>query len=204
MTPPAFETILPEIQARSARHFSHLNAAARSEAVQESACQAFALYASAIARNNFRFTPCTLAWYANKSVDSGRKFGGGTICSDALDRTHVSFDDLDRDGLRQVAEALIHEATPVLDQVRVLVDYPEFMMLLPEREHDVVRKLAEGWKKVEIARYLGVSPPRVTQLLYSVADAYVAYLGLPGFEYRARKQEKRRSGRQPRRQRAVA
>ena len=75
---------------------------------------------------------------------------------------------------------------------------------MSQEERDVVRKLAEGWKKIEIAQYLGVSPARVSQLLAGVADAYVAYLGTPGFEYRARKQEKRKQGRQPRKLRAVA
>ncbi len=35
MTPPAFETILPEITIRSRRHYHHLPAAAWDEAVQE-------------------------------------------------------------------------------------------------------------------------------------------------------------------------
>jgi DNA-directed RNA polymerase specialized sigma24 family protein len=204
MTPPAFESILPAIEARSRRHYSRYPAERREEAVQESICHAYGLYTSAVARGNCRFTACSLAWFSNKAVDEGRKFAGGTIRTDALDRSHVGFDDLDRDGLRQVVEALIHETTPILDQIRVLVDYSEFMLLLPERESDVVRKLAEGWKKVEIAQHLGVSPARVTQLLAGVADAYVAYLGLPGFEHRARKQETRKPGRQPKKLRAVA
>ncbi len=202
--PPPFEVLMPEIESRSRRHYSHCNPELREERVQESVCAAWALYDSAVRRKNFRFTPATLAWYANRATDERRKFGGGTIRTDALDGSHVGLDDLDCDGLRQVAEALIHETTPVLDQVRVLIDYPEFMTLLPERERDVVRKLAEGWRRGEIAGYWGVSPARITQLLHGVADAYVAYLGVPGFEYRARKQEKRKRGRKPKEPRAAA
>ncbi len=40
MTPPAFETILPEIEARSRRHYSRYPAERREEAVQESVCHA--------------------------------------------------------------------------------------------------------------------------------------------------------------------
>lgn len=93
----------------------------------------------------------------------------------------------------------------MFDQARIRIDWPGFLRLeLTERERDVVTRLAEGWKRVEIARYLGVVPSRVTQILADVADAYVAYLGLPGFEYRARKQGKRRPGRKPRRSRVAA
>ncbi len=204
MTPPAFETILPEVESRSRRHFSHLRAAARDEAVAESVAQAWGLYRSAIARGNHRFTPCSLAWYANKSVDEGRRFAGYKK-SDALDHGAVGFDDLDAEGQSRIARALIQRQTPLFDQVRIRIDWPEFLRLeLAERERDVVTKLAEGWKRSEVARYLGVSPARITQLLHGVADAYVEYLGLPGFEYRARKQEKRRPGRQPKKLRAVA
>ncbi len=115
MTPPPFEVLLPEIEERSRRHYSRCNPELREEQVQETVCAAWALYDSAVRRGNLRFTPATLAWYANYATDEGRKFGGGTIRTDALDRSHVSLEDLDRDGLRQVAEALIHETTPVLD-----------------------------------------------------------------------------------------
>ncbi len=205
MTPPAFETILPEVESRSRRHFSHLNAAAQDEAVQESICQAFALYDSAVARGNYRFTPCTLALYSNRSVNSGRKFAGGTIASDALDRSHVSFDDLDSEGQSRIAEALVQRRTPVFDQARIRIDWPEFLRLeLTERERDIVTKVAEGWKRVEVARYLGVSPARVTQILDGIAELYAGMFGLPGFEHRARKEEKRRPGRRPKKPRVAA
>ncbi len=205
MTPPAFETILPEVESRSRRHFSHLNVAARDEAVQESVCQAFALYDSAVARGNFRFTPSSLAWFANRAVDAGRKFAGGTIVSDALDRSHVSLEDLDSEGQSRIAEALVQRQTAVFDQARIRIDWPEFLKLeLTERERDVVTKVAEGWKRVEVARYLGVSPARVTQILDGVAESYAGMFGLPGFEHVARKQEKRRPGRKPKKLRVAA
>ncbi len=205
MAPPAFETIVPEIQARSARHYSRYPAERREEAVQESVCAAWALYESAVRRGNYRFTPCTLAFYANKSVDEGRKFGGGTIRTDALDRSHVGFDDLDADGQSRIAEAIIQRQTPVFDQARIRIDWPQFLRLeLAERERDVVTKLAEGWKRVEIATYLGVSPARVTQILGEIAESYVEMFGVPGFEYRACKQEMGKAGRQPKKRRAVA
>ena len=188
MSPPAFESILPAIEARSRRHYSQYPAERREEAVQESVCAAWALYDSAVRRGNFRFTPCSLAWFANRAVDEGRKFGGGTIRTDALDKSHVGLDDLDADGRSRFAEALVQRRTPVFDQARIRIDWPEFLRLeLTERERDIVTKLAEGWKKIEIAQYLGLSPARITQVMAGVADTCVAYLGLPGFEYRARK-----------------
>ncbi len=205
MTPPAFETILPEIEQRSRRHYSHCDPELREERVQESVCAAWALYDSAVRRGNFRFTSATLAWYANRATDEGRKFGGGTIRTDALDGSHVSLEDLDADGRSRIAEALVQRQTSVFDQARIGIDWPNFLRLeLTERERDMVTKLAEGWKKIEIARYLGVSPARVTQLMAGVADAYAAYLGMPGFEYRARKRGKQDPGRRPHQATAAA
>ena len=163
--PPAFETILPAITSRSRRHYHHLPAAARNEAVQESVCQAYALYASAVRRGNHRFMPCTLALYANRAVDSGRKFAGGTIRTDALDRSHVGFDDLDADGLDRIAEALIQRQTPVLDQARIRIDWPEFLRQdLTEREAWMTDELAAGSTRSEIASEIGLSSASRTAL----------------------------------------
>ncbi len=206
MTPPPFETILPEIEDRSRRHYSRCNGELRDERVQESLCQAWKLYDSAVRRGNYRFTPCTLAWYANRAADEGRKFAGETIRTDALDAGRaISFDDLDADGRSRIAEALVQRRTPVFDQARIRIDWPEFLRLeLTERERDVVTKLAEGWRRNEIARNLGLSPARVTQLMAGVADTYAEYLGLPGFEYRARKVEKQGEARRPNKRRAAS
>ena len=97
------------------------------------------------------------------------------------------------------------ELGPVDADTRLVKDRrPSLDERLGDTRPAIVTRLAEGWKKIEIARYLGLSPARVTQLMAGVADAYVAYLGTPGFEYRARKQEERKSGRMPRKSRAAA
>ena len=205
MSPPAFETIMPEIEERSRRHYSHLDSAARDEAVQESVCQAFALYDSAVRRGNCRFTPCTLAWYANRAVDEGRGFAGYTT-TDALDAGRaVGFDDLDAEGRSRIAEALVQRQTPVFDQARIRIDWPEFLRLeLSRREEEIVTRLAEGWKRVEIARRLGLSPARMTQILGEVAEAYAGMFDLPGFERRARRIEKWKAGQRTGKPRRVA
>lgn len=190
MTPPPFETILPEIKDRSRRHYSRCNVELRDERVQESLCQAWKLYDSAVRRGNYRFTPCTLTWYANRAVDEGRRLAGYTT-TDALDRHRaISFDELDGDALDRVARMLADWQLPILEQVRVIIDYPPFLESLPEREREIVRMLAEGWKRCEIAARVGVTPARVTQILAGVADSFVATFGLPGFEYRARGEER--------------
>jgi len=204
--PPPFEVIMPEIESRSRRHYSRLRAAAQDEAVAESVAQAWGLYRSAIARGNHRITPCSLAWFANRAVDEGRKFSGGTIKKDALDRGRaISFDDLDKDGRSRIAEALIQRQTPVLDQARIRIDWPEFLRQdLSEREAWMTDELAAGSTRSEIASELGLSPARVTQLFGCVAEAYEVKFGTPGFEHRARKQENRKRGRKPRKPRAAA
>ena len=205
MSPPAFETILPEIENRSRRHYSRCGPELREERVQESLCAAWALYDSAVRRGNCRFTVCSLARFANMATDEGRGFAGYTT-TDALDCGRgVSLDDLDSDGRSRIAEALIQKQTPVFDQARIRIDWPEFLRAdLTERERDITTKLAEGWRRVEIARYLGVVPSRVTQIFDGIAESYAGMFGLPGFEYRARKQEKRKAGRQPGKPRRAA
>ncbi len=204
MSPPLFEVLAPEVTRRSERHYAHLDADRREELVQRSLCFAWQLYDSAIRRGNHRFTPCTLALFANMAVDEGRRFAGYKK-SDALDHGAVGFDDLDAEGRSRIAEALVQRQTPVFDQARIAIDWPAFLHDdLTERERDVVTKVAEGWKRVEVAKYLGLSPARITQLLACVADAYVAYLGVPGFEYRARRQEKRKPARKSKKPRAAA
>ena len=205
MTPPAFATIMPEIEARSRRHYAHLPAADQDEKVQESVCQAFALYDSAVRRGNGRFTPASLAIYANRAVDQGRRFAGYTT-TDALDQGRsVSLSQLDSEGWTRIGEALVQRWTSPLDQARIRIDWPAFLTNdLAEREAFMTDELAAGSTRSEIARELGLCPSRITQLLGRVAEAYEERFGTPGFERRARRQGRRRAGRQPRTVRAAA
>ncbi len=203
MTPPAFETILPEIESRSRRHYAHCDPQRREECVQESVCQAFALYDSAVQRGNHRFTPCTLTWFANRAVDEGRKFAGYTT-TDALDRGRaIGFDDLDSDGWSRIGEALVQRQTPVFDQARIRIDWRAFASTLTERERWMVEELAVGSLKTEIAREAGLSNGRISQILGDVAEQYEEYFGTPGFEVRARRQGRAKLGRNPNAARAA-
>jgi DNA-directed RNA polymerase specialized sigma24 family protein len=171
----SFEFILPEISRRSARHFSHLPADAREEAVQESIVQAWALFRSARKRGNDRCTPATLSWYAHQAVDAGRKFGGYTK-RDALDRT-VSLERFADGGVNKVGLNLLGRYPNPLEATRVSLDWASFEDLLTERQRDIVTKLSEGWRRSEIAQYLGLTPGRVTQILKHVASAYREMFG---------------------------
>ena len=149
--------------------------------------------------------PCSLAIYANRAVDGGRKFAGYTT-TDALDKARaVSLDQLDSDGWTRIGEALVRRQMSPLDQTRVKIDWPNFLRSdLTEREAFMTDELAAGSTRSEIARELGLSPARVTQLFGQVADAYEEKFCTPGFEHRARKKEKRKPGRQPKEARTAA
>ena len=79
---------LPEIESRSRQHFSRLDPDGREEAVQESSCMAWRMFMSAHERGRIDvhgnsthegtppITACSLAWFANRSYDSGRRFAG--------------------------------------------------------------------------------------------------------------------------------
>ena len=202
MSPPPFETMLPEIETRSRRHYAHVRGGAQDDLVAESVALAFGLYDSAVARGNYRFTPCTLAWYANKAVDEGRRFAGGWVKKDAANHRTVGFDALDADGRNIIGEALINRQTSTFDQARIRIDWPMFLDELPERSAWLVEEIASGTLRSEAALALGLSPGRVTQIMGEVADAYVERFGTPGFEHKSRRGKKHTRGRPSKRKAA--
>ncbi len=194
-----FAALLPEIESRLRRRFGHLDPDQRDECVQEATAQAWALYRSAILRMNTRFTAFTLGRYAAKGVAEGRRFAGGWIKKDAMNRGRtVCLDDLDTEGRNIYAQALVQRQTSPYDAARIAIDWPALTSTLAERERWMVEELAVGSTKTEIAREAGLSNGRISQIFADVADQYEDYLGTPGFEVRARRQGKRKPGRKPR------
>ena len=85
---------VPDYQCRQmlGEHYHRLDPDAREEAVQESTCLAWRMFMSAVERGRVDangnaadpdlppITACSLAWYANRAVDDGRRFAGSTWC----------------------------------------------------------------------------------------------------------------------------
>ena len=97
---------LPEITARSFAHFSRLDPAAREEAVQDCVASAYANFLSVTTRGKRmlagggapsrgrskrgRVTPGTLALFANRSYDVGRRFAGSSNVDVLDERTRLA------------------------------------------------------------------------------------------------------------------
>jgi len=187
-----FETrFLPEIEQRSRRHYSQLDPEAREEAVQDCLAQAWITFRSA--RKNGKTsdvatqgcaTPATLAFYTNRLYDSGRRFVGthrNDVLAAACRAKKRSLADVaDEDG--EVVEVLADhrvENRP-LEKLRVKHDYPYILRHsgLSRQALTVLVKVLEDntvGSSTRIARELGISPGRVTQIKQEIATAFAEY-----------------------------
>jgi hypothetical protein len=199
---------LPEITARSFAHFSRLDPAAREEAVQDCLASAYVTFLSASARGKRtlasrgapspgrnkrgRVTPGTLAQFANRSYDVGRRFTGSSNVDVLGERTRlngrvnvVSLDDCPPqvDGLndctiREVLADRHAENTPA-ELAAWNIDWSTFYGsdLLNDRQRVVLDLLAAGYRTGEVAQTLCVSPARAVQLTDAVGEAAAQFFG---------------------------
>ena len=199
---------LPEITARSFAHFCRLDPAAREEAVQDCVASAYATFLSAAARGKRtlagcatpgrgrskcgRVTPGTLAQFANRSYDVGRRFSGSSNVDVMGERTRlngrvkvVSLDDCppQADGLndctlREVLADRRAENTPA-ELAAWNIDWGTFYRsdLLNDRQRIVLDLLACGCRTGEVAQTLCVSPARAVQLTDAVGHAAAQFFG---------------------------
>lgn len=186
---------LGDIESRSRRHFAQLGADAVEEAVQDCAAFAWQMFVAATAKgkvveNNTpsgkkgMATSCSLAWYANRLYDSGRRFGGSSATDAMGDGTRsagrsniISFDH------EVQKETALHEqlACSRLDnrpdeQCRVDHDYPYIM-----ENSDLSANAQRIWRELlldhtpghvtRIAKKMKRSPGRVCQGKRELADA---------------------------------
>ena len=83
-----FVALLPELSGRLSNRFRYRRPEARAEAIAESIGQAWAMFLSARKKDK-DITASNLAYYAGRSVETGRKLAGTANC-DALSDTTVS------------------------------------------------------------------------------------------------------------------
>ena len=199
---------LPEITARSFAHFSRLDPVAREEAVQDCVASAYANFLSVTARGKRtlsdstapsrgrskrgRVTPGTLAQFANRSYDVGRRFAGSSNVDVLGERTRlngrvnvVSLDDapaqangLNDCTIREVLADRRAENTPA-ELAAWNIDWGSFYRsdLLNDRQRVVLDLLACGCRTGEVAQTLCVSPARAVQLTDALGDAAAQFFG---------------------------
>ena len=61
------------------------------------------------------------------------------------------------------------------------LDWAAFRERLSDEKRTIVNKLADGWKKIEIAKLLNLSKQRIQQLCQEIAGHYAAMFGTPHF-----------------------
>ena len=187
---------LPEIETRTLRHYNRLDREAREEALQEVRCLSWMMYRSAVAQgkagskeqcpgDNGRpdFTPCTLAWFANRHYDSGRRFAGSSTTDVLADGTRIT----GRVAITRIDDATFHEA--FADRraqndpawlAQTTIDWCDLGRsgLLNEKGQKTLKLLAHGYRNGELSRALGVCPARVSQIVHeNVANAVVEFFG---------------------------
>jgi len=197
--PAVFEQhYLPEITARSFAHFCRLDPAAREEAVQDCVASAYANFLSVTARGKrtlsdstsssrgrskrARVTPGTLAQFANRSYDVGRRFSGSSNVDVMGERTRlngrVNVVSLDDCTIREVLADRRAENTPA-ELAAWNIDWGNFYRsdFLDDRQRVVLDLLASGHRTGEVAQTLCVSPARAVQLTDALGDAAAQFFG---------------------------
>jgi len=190
---------LPEIETRTLRHYNRLGREAREEALQEVRCLSWMMYRSAVAQGKIGskeqgleddgrpdFTPCTLAWFADRHYDSGRRFTGSSTTDVMADGTRiagrVAITSIDGHGDVTFHEAFADrraENDPAW-LAQTAIDWEGFSGsgLLNEKGRKALALLAIGYRNGELSRALGVCPARVSQIVHDdIGDAVVEFFG---------------------------
>jgi DNA-directed RNA polymerase specialized sigma subunit len=67
--------------------------------------------------------------------------------------------------------------SPVRDQAAFRIDFPRWLQTLPERDRDIVLRLCQGERPVEVARQYGITRGRVSQLRRELHDGWLQFHG---------------------------
>jgi hypothetical protein len=183
-----FLSILPRIQAHAEIHFRHLRCPGRREdAVAEVVALAWMWFLRLTRqRKDVAGFVSAVADFAVRHVRSGRKLCGQDRSKDAMSAvaqrlhgfrveplTHPIrqghdglFSDPHGQDTRDAFEERLRDntQTPVLDQVVFRLDFRDWLATLSGRNRQVVDDLMAGEGTGEVARKVGLSPGRVSQL----------------------------------------
>lgn len=189
-----FQQHLPEITSRAAVFARRLRRGQRDEAVAEILAQVWKYAVSAAARGVLaRLTPFTLVSFFGRGYAAGRRLTGSRttdVLSPAAQRRHrlrvVSLDQPRRmhtpegEVRMPLSEVLADKRSePPLEACRKDLDYPA---ILRRQKASRKARCVFAWlaqtrgtsRQTELARALGVSPPRIVQLKHQLARCLAA------------------------------
>jgi hypothetical protein len=204
----AFLDVLPRVQTHARFWFRHVACPGRrDDFVSEAVALAWKWFRRAAERGKDpgRFAGA-LASLAVKAVRSGRRLCGQERARDVLSplaqrRRGFAVECLHaspttpglgccgnprwQDYLDAFEERLRDNTqTPVFDQVVFRCDFRDWLAALPDRDRRVAAGLMAGGGTGEVAREVGLSPGRVSQLRRELHGGWLAFCGGPG-SYRA-------------------
>jgi hypothetical protein len=168
-----FLAFLPAIQRHARVAFSHLDAEAREEAVQEVVVYALVTYLRLAELNKLELAyPAVLARFGVARVKHGRQMATRLNTNDMLSpyaqrRKGFRVGRLDHFDSEEAQwkEVLVEDRrTPVPDQAAFRIDFPAWLESQPLRKRRIAEALALGHSTGKVAKRFSVSPGRVSQL----------------------------------------
>lgn len=187
-TADAFLAVLPRLAAVARFHFRSVRCpAARADGVAEALALCWDWFRRLASQGRQPHTfASALARFAALAVKAGRRLTGAEPATEVLappirTRRRVTVQSLTRttpgeDPVDPLADAVAdNTATPVPAQVQFRLDFPAWRNRLPQPRRAVVDLLAAGNRTDEVARAVGLSAGRVSQLRRELAASYRRY-----------------------------
>lgn len=183
-----FLNMLPTIRSYAQNAFGYMDAESREDAVEEVIANAAVAFVrlGQLGKAKQAF-PTVLTHYAIAQFHGGRKVGNrlriGEVLSSYAQRKKgfvvERLDRLDREA-DEWAEAIVEDHhTPVPDQVAFRIDFPNWLMLLSNRNRRIAEALALGNSTSLVAKRFKLSPGRVSQLRGELYRSWQDYHGDP-------------------------
>ncbi len=180
-----FIDMLPRVQRHAGRAFRHLPIEAREEAVQETVANAFVAYTRLAERGREHVAfAAPLTRYAIKQVCVGRRVGTSINSRDLM--ASPTREDRPRRVLNGTCpdqwQTLLafgpgRNCDTPAEQAAFRIDFANWLRTLPARDRRLALLLARGERAGRVARCLGVTPARVTQIRQGLCQRWQQFHG---------------------------
>jgi hypothetical protein len=175
-----FQGMTPELFSRFRVQFRYLDPERKDDATAEGLAIAWHSYLTA-RRKGKHLTPSTIVFYTAKAVLAGRRLAGATNL-DALSETTLARQRLGHtvslSGVTDLSTGFYQVfgdrrwRWPVVEVVGAKVDFADFERQCSHRDRKLMELKAAGWRVIDIADRMGVSPPAVCQRLVKLRKAW--------------------------------
>ena len=181
-----FLSMLPVIRRTAATAFQTMDAESKEESIAEAVAIAYLMFVALVRRGREELAyPTVLAMYGVKRVKIGRRAATSLnvrdISSEFCQRQkHLTLERLDRFDRHtgEWLEVLVEDrrAGPA-ETAAARIDITTWLDLQPKRRREIAESLAAGDTPGELARRLGVSAARISQLRRALRDSWDAFQG---------------------------